>query len=93
MVKGTIYAVDQMNVTYDVCYIEQTTYEDETFRYLFKPYYDTIKLCNPTFFQGIPGLNLDLKKEIYVRENKTPTFIYERTPRKTGKTCGISLKK
>lgn len=80
VVKGTIYAVDQLNVTYDVCTIEQTTYEDETFRYTFKPHYDIIQLCNPTFFQGIPGLNLDLKKETYIRENKTPTFIYERTP-------------
>jgi len=80
VVKGTIYAVDQLKVTYDVCTIEQTTYEDETFRYVFKPHYDIIQLCNPTFFQGIPGLNLDLKKEMYIRENKTPTFIYERTP-------------
>lgn len=80
VVKGTIYAVDQLNVEYAVCTIEQTTYEDDTFQYVFKPHYDIIKLCDPSFFQGIPGLNLDLKKEIYIRENKTPTFIYERTP-------------
>jgi hypothetical protein len=80
VVKGTIYAVDQINVEYTVCTIEQTTYEDETFRYVFRPCYDIIRLCDPSFFQGIPGLNLDLKKETYIRENKTPTFIYERTP-------------
>ena len=80
VVKGTIYALDHINVAYAVCTIEQTTYEDETFRYLFRPHYDIINLCHPSFFQGIPGLNLDLKKETYLRENKTPTFIYERTP-------------
>lgn len=33
-------------------------------------------------FQGIPGLNLDLKKEVYIRENILPTFISERVPSK-----------
>ena len=33
-------------------------------------------------FQGIPSLNLDLKKEVYVRENILPTFILERVPSK-----------
>jgi len=80
IVKGIIYAVDQINIEYAVCYIEQVSYEDETFKYIFRPYYDIIKLCDSSFFQGIPGLNLELKKEEYIRENKTPTFIYERTP-------------
>lgn len=80
VVKGMIYAVDHMNLEYSVCSIEQATYEDESFSYTFKPHYNIIELCDPSFFQGIPGLNLDLKKKIYIRENKTPTFIYERTP-------------
>ncbi|RQD68605.1 MAG: hypothetical protein D5S00_08680 [Tindallia sp. MSAO_Bac2] len=80
VVQGMIYAVDHMNLEYAVCSIEQITYEDESFVYTFKPHYNIIKLCDPSFFQGIPGLNLDLQKEMYTRENKTPTFIYERTP-------------
>ena len=31
-------------------------------------------------FQGIPGLNLELRKDKYVRKNMTPVFISERTP-------------
>ena len=80
IVKGIIYAVDEINIEYAVCTIEQVTYEDETYKYIFKPIYDVIDLCDTSFFQGIPGLNLELKKNEYIRENKTPTFIYERTP-------------
>ena len=80
IVKGIIYAVDEINIEYAVCVIEQVTYEDETYKYIFKPIYDVIDLCDTSFFQGIPGLNLELKKNEYIRENKTPTFIYERTP-------------
>ena len=78
--KGIIYVTDELNVKYSVCLIEQTSYEDGTFRYSFRPFYNVIDLLNPLFFQGIPGLNLHLRKSEYVRENKTPTFIYERTP-------------
>ena len=80
IVKGIIYAVDEINIEYAVCTIEQVTYEDQTYKYIFKPLYDIIDLCDTSFFQGIPGLNLELKKNEYIRENKTPTFIYERTP-------------
>lgn len=80
IIEGVIYVKDELNLEYPVCYIKQITYENESFKYIFKPYYTVIDLLSPSFFQGIPGLNLELKKEEYVRENKTPTFIYERTP-------------
>lgn len=80
IVEGVIYTKDIYNLEYPVCHIKQITYEDETFKYEFMPYYSVIRLLSPKFFQSIPGLNLDLKKEIYIRDNKTPTFIYERTP-------------
>ena len=79
-VKGVICAKDQYNIEYALCYIEQIYYEDDSFEYVFRPYYNMIELCNDSFFQGIPGINLDMKKKEYIRENKTPTFIYERTP-------------
>jgi len=53
---------------------------DESFKYVFKPNYSVIELTDSSFFQGIPGLNIDLKEEEYVRENKVPTFISERVP-------------
>ena len=82
VVRATIIAVDQSKVKYPVCYLEQIYYEDDTYRYEFKPYYDIIDLLDVSVFQGIPGLNLKLRKEVYKRENKLPTFIYERTPQK-----------
>lgn len=82
MTKATIFAIDKLNIKYSVCYLEQIYYEDDTFEYIFKPYYKIIELLDSTVFQGIPGLNLELKKESYIRKNKIPTFIYERTPQK-----------
>lgn len=82
MTKATIFAVDSLNSKYPVCYLEQVYFDDDTFEYIFKPYYKTIELLSSPLFQGLPGLNLDLKKEVYIRKNKIPTFIYERTPQK-----------
>ena len=39
-----------------------------------------IDLLQSDFFQGIPGLDLSLRKTSYTRENSIPTFIYERVP-------------
>lgn len=71
---------DKWNITYYVCSIEYIPYEDETFEYRFKPYYDVIDYLDQDVFQGIPGLNLDLKKEVYIRNNIVPVFISERVP-------------
>lgn len=81
-VKATILVTDKLNVKYNVCYLEQVFYEDDTFEYLFRPNYAVIELLDSKTFQGIPGINIDLKKKEYVRKNKIPTFIYERTPQK-----------
>ena len=78
--KSTIFAVDKLKIKYPVCFLEQIYYENDTFEYIFKPYYNVIELLDDKVFQGIPGLNMDLKKDVYIRENKIPTFIYERTP-------------
>ncbi len=80
--KAIIYATDQNNVDYAVATIEQILFEDDSFEYRFIPNYSVINLTNSSFFQGIPGLNLELKKEQYVRNDSIPTFIYERTPQK-----------
>jgi len=82
-VKATILAKDnRLNISYSVCYLKQIYYEDDSFQYIFKPHYSVIDLPDHSIFQGIPGLNLDMKKESYIREKKIPTFIYERTPQK-----------
>lgn len=43
------------------------------------PNYAAIDLTDTSFFQGIPGLNLDLRRKQYVRANRV-CFISERVP-------------
>lgn len=49
---------------------------------MFTPSYSTISLLKSDIFQGLPGLNLDIKKEKYERINRVPVFISERVPNK-----------
>lgn len=79
-VEGMIYAVDEIQIEYAVCKISQVHYEDDTYEYIFEPNYSVIDLLNSDVFQGVPGIDLELKKDRYVRKNMVPTFIYERTP-------------
>lgn len=78
--KGMICLKGDYNIIYKVCDITYIIREDETFEYTFVPNYSVISLLSSKYFQGIPGLNLDLKKEKYIRKNIVPTFISERVP-------------
>ena len=80
--KGTICVFDKNKLLYALCEIDYLINKDETFRYRFKPNYSVIELLKSDVFQGIPGLNLDSKKDEYIRENIVPTFISERVPSK-----------
>ena len=60
--KGIICLKDNLNIEFRVCVIEYILNEDETFEYCFYPNYEVISLLSDNLFQGIPGLNLDLKK-------------------------------
>ena len=80
--RGDICLNDKYNFTYKVAEISYTEREDESFVYEIKPNYSVISLLDTKNFQGIPGLDLDLKKESYTRENVIPVFISERTPGK-----------
>ena len=79
--KGTICIKGSYGLIYAVCNLTYELNNDDTFRYIFEPNFSVINLLDSTIFQGIPGLNLDLKKEKYIR-TKTPTFISERVPSK-----------
>lgn len=80
--KAIIFATDQYSIDYAVATIEQILFDDDSFEYIIKPNYSVISLTDSSFFQGIPGLNLELKSKEYIRNNMVPTFIYERTPQK-----------
>ena len=78
--KGIICVKDKLGFEYELSTLEYIEREDETYEYIFTPNYNVIDLLPNNIFQGIPGLNLDLRKERYVRKNMTPVFISERTP-------------
>ena len=78
--KGIICIKGLFNLVYAVCKITYTITEDENYEYIFEPNYPVIDLLDSSVFQGIPGLNLDLRKKEYIRNNKVPTFISERVP-------------
>lgn len=77
---GDICLDDEYGFTYKVADITYTEREDESFRYEIAPNYSVISLLSSLYFQGIPGIDLDLKKKVYIRENVIPVFISERTP-------------
>jgi hypothetical protein len=80
LVEGTICLDDDCNITYKIADVKYEEDEEGKFRYTFIPCYSVIELLSSDLFQGIPGLNLDLKKEKYIRENIVPVFISERSP-------------
>lgn len=80
--RGDICLKDDYNFTYKVAEIVYTEREDESFVYEICPNYSVIGLLDSKDFQGIPGLDMDLKKKSYVRKNVIPVFISERTPAK-----------
>ncbi len=60
--------------------VEYVVREDESFWYTIEPLYKVTDLLKPPLFQGIPGINLDLRREVYLRENRIPVLISERSP-------------
>lgn len=79
--RGAVCLTDEATLLeYRVAAIEYTEKEDGSFRYVITPNYSVIGLLEPPLFQGIPGLNLDTHRKEFVRENRTPVFISERTP-------------
>ena len=78
--SGYICLDDEYGFTYRIARIEYREKEDGNYSYTFIPFYNVIDLLPSKLFQGIPGLDMSLRKERYVRENMTPVFINERTP-------------
>ena len=80
--KGVILLKDDYNFIYKIADIIYNEYDNEDFEYIFYPNYSVIDLLDSKYFQGIPGLDLSLRKKEYIRKNVTPVFISERSPSK-----------
>lgn len=78
--SGWICLQDDYQFVYKVARIDYTEWEDGHFLYSFYPFYSVIDMLPPHLFQGIPGLDLSLRRACYERENRVPVFISERTP-------------
>lgn len=78
--RGIICMDGRFGAVYRICPITYTVWEDDSFEYVFEPNYLVIDLLTTPDFQGIPGLDLSLRKQRYVRRNRVPTFIEERSP-------------
>ena len=77
---GIIKVYDRYNRNYSVGEVIFERFDDQNFQYIIKPYWKFIDQLPIGLFQGIPGIDMDLRKEAYYRVNMTPTFISMRTP-------------
>ncbi len=82
---------DNYGILYKISKIEYNEYENGEFEYIFTPFYNVIDLIPDSIFQGIPGLDLSLRKEQYFRKNIIPVFISERTPSENREDVRILL--
>ncbi|WP_172135107.1 helix-turn-helix domain-containing protein [Adlercreutzia sp. ZJ473] len=78
--SGVIRVRDELGFACHIARIDYAERENGTFEYAFTPRYPVIDMLSTAVFQGIPGLDLDMRKKRYLRRNRVPTFIDERTP-------------
>ena len=65
---------------FKIARISYELFEDESYQYIFEPYYDVIDGLEHVDWGGIPGIDLTKRLEKYYRVRMTPVFISERTP-------------
>lgn len=78
--SGIIKAVSECGEKISVGRIDYQEFGDEDYQYVISPYWDIVDALTPDIFQGIPGIDMDLRLSSYYRVNYTPVFITERTP-------------
>ena len=77
---GIIQVYDNKDYKYNIGEIIYERFDDQNFQYIFKPYWDLIECLPVNLFSGIPGINMEIKKDAYYRVNMTPVFISMRSP-------------
>lgn len=78
--SGIIKAVMKSGEKISVAQIDYQEFDEENFQYVISPYWEIVDGLPASVFQGIPGIDMDLRLERYYRANYIPTFIAERTP-------------
>jgi len=80
--SGIIKAVMTSGEKISVAQIDYEEFSNEQYQYTISPYWDMIDALTADIFQGIPGIDMDLRLNHYYRANYLPVFITERTPSK-----------
>lgn len=78
--SASIVCDDEFGIPYRICRLDYEEWEDGSYEYRFIPDYRIIDMLPYSVFGGIPGLNLDLRREVYVRRCMDPVFMTERSP-------------
>ena len=78
--SGIIKAVMKSGEKISVAQIDYQEFDEENFQYVIIPYWDIIDGLPASVFQGLPGIDMELRLERYYRVNYIPVFISERTP-------------
>lgn len=78
--SGIIKAIMRSGEKISVAQIDYQEFDEENFQYVISPYWEIVDGLPASVFQGIPGIDMDLRLERYYRVNYIPTFIAERTP-------------
>ena len=78
--SGIIKAVMKNGEKISVAQIDYQEFDEENFQYVISPYWEIVDGLPASVFQGIPGIDMDLRLETYYRVNYIPTFIAETTP-------------
>lgn len=78
--SGIIKAVTSDGEKVQVGRITYESFENEEFQYIISPFWEIIDTLPSSVFQGIPGIDMDLRLENYYRVNYVPVFMTERTP-------------
>lgn len=78
--SGIIKAVMKNGEKISVAQIDYQEFDEENFQYVISPYWEIIDGLPASVFQGIPGIDMDLRLKDYYRVNYVPVFITERTP-------------
>ncbi len=77
---GLIKVYDRNDRRYSVGEIILERFDEQNFQYIIKPYWNSVDNLPRGLFQGIPGIDMSLRKDRYYRVNITPAFIGMRTP-------------
>lgn len=78
--SGIIKAIMKSGEKISIAQIDYQEFDEENFQYVISPYWEIIDGLPASVFQGIPGIDMELRLKNYYRVNYIPTFISERTP-------------